>query len=161
MADCTISITAKTASGAALANATIAFTPLDANHLRGQDGAVIFPSTVTVTCDAGGLGTITLKTGDYTYQVALPTGTVRGRITVPDMVTTTLDILLGTAEAPYQVIDWASWRAIVVDVAAPWPSVAAGLAGTAEGGYFVAASDDDIVVMRRVSGAAVAIHIDL
>ena len=161
MADCLISITAKSITGAALAGATLTFSRLPGDSLTAQDGATIWPASAQVVCDGAGLGSITLKTGDYAYQVASATGQGRGRITVPDVVATTLELLLGTDEPPYELIDWEVYRDLVAATAAPADSVASGLTAAAEGALFLAASDTGFVIRRRVSAAAVPVYIDL
>lgn len=161
MADCLISITAKSITGAALANATVTFTRLPGDALTAQDGATIWPASVQVVCDAGGLGSVTLKTGDYSYQVSTATGAVRGRITVPDVVATTLELLLGAAQPPYVTITWAEYQALVSATAMPAASVAAGLAAVADGVTFLAVSDDGVAIIRRVAGAAVPAFVEL
>jgi len=161
MADCLITITAKSITGAALAGATLTFSRLPGDALTAQDGATIWPAAAQVVCDGAGLGSVTLKTGAYAYQVSSAAGAVRGRITVPDVIATTLELLLGTAEPPYELIDWEEFRDLVAATAAPADSVSGGLTATAEGALFLAASDAGLVVRRRVSAAAVPVYIDL
>ncbi len=161
MATCTVSIAAKTASGAALASAKIVFTPLPADKLRAQDGATIWPDAVSVTCDGAGLASVNLKTGDYRYQVAGPTGPANGRLTVPDLVSTSLDLLIGAAEPPYVTITWAEYQTLVSATAAPAVSVAAGLAAVADGVTFLAISDDGVSIIRRVAGAAIPAFVEI
>jgi len=161
MADCLITITAKSITGAALAGATLTFSRLPGEALTAQDGATIWPAAAQVVCDGAGLGSVTLKTGDYAYQVSSAAGAVRGRITVPDVIATTLELLLGTAEPPHELIDWEEFRDLVAATAAPADSVSEGLTAAAEGALFLAASDAGLVVRRRVSAAAVPVYIDL
>lgn len=161
MADCLITITAKSITGAALAGATLTFSRLPGDALTAQDGATIWPAAAQVVCDGAGLGSVTLKTGAYAYQVSSAAGAVRGRITVPDVIATTLELLLGTAEPPYELIDWEEFRDLVAATAAPADSVSEGLTAAAEGALFLAASDAGLVVRRRVSAAAVPVYIDL
>lgn len=160
MANCVISIAAKTATGAVLANATITFTPLPGDRLRGQDGGVIWPNAVQVICDAGGLGSVTLKTGDYSYQTTGPQGTVLGRLCVPEAVSADLSALLATPEA-YQLITWAEYQALVVITTTPFATIAAGLAGVADAALFMVAMTDDLGVYRRVGGAAVRAYTEV
>lgn len=94
MSLCTISITAKTAAGAALAGAVLTFTRTPGDRLTTDAGAAVWPLAVQVTCDASGLGSVSLIPGDYVLQTVGPTGSMRQLISVPDVVETTLDALL-------------------------------------------------------------------
>ncbi len=161
MADCLITITAKSITGAALAGAAITFSRLPGDALTAQDGATIWPAPAQVVCDGAGLGSVTLKTGAYAYQVSSAAGAVRGRITVPDVVATTLELLLGTAELPYVVITWAEYQTLVAATASPYATVAAGLAAVADGVTYLARSDDGVSIIRRVGTAAVPAYVEI
>ncbi len=161
MSLCTISITAKTAAGAALPGALLTFTPKPGDRLTADDGAAIWPLSVQVTCDASGLGSVSLLPGDYVCQSAGPLGSVRQLIEVPDVIATTLDLLIGTTGVAYEAITWAAYAALVATTVAPWPSVAAGVAGTADGSRFIAVSEGGIRVFKRAGSTATPCYIDL
>lgn len=161
MSLCTISITAKTAAGAALAGAVLTFTRTPGDRLTTDAGAAVWPLSVQVTCDAGGLGTVALLPGDYVCQTAGPLGPVRQLVTVPDVIATTLDVLIGSTGVTFETITWATYAALVAATVAPWASVAAGVAGTADGSRFIAVSDGGIRVFKRAGSTATPCFIDV
>lgn len=161
MANCAVSIAAKDATGAALAGAKIVFTPLPGDALRAQDAGVIWPTPIAVTCDGSGLATVTLKTGTYAYQTIVSQRSVNGRIVVPDLVATSLDVLIGAAEPPYATVTWAEYQTLVSATPTPYATVAAGLAAVSDGATYLAQSDDGVSIIRRVAGAAVPAFVEL
>jgi hypothetical protein len=161
MSLCTISITAKTAAGAALPGAVLTFTKSPGDRLTADDGAAIWPLSVQVSCDASGLGSVSLLPGDYVCQSAGPVGSVRQLITVPDVIATTLDVLIGSTGLTFETITWATYAALVATTVAPWPSVAAGVAGTADGSQFIAVSEGGVRVFKRAGAIATPCFIDL
>lgn len=161
MSLCTISITAKTAAGAALAGAVLTFTKSPGDRLTTDAGAAVWPLAVQVTCDASGLGSVTLLPGDYVCQTAGPQGPSRQLITVPDVIATTLDVLIGSTGIAYEAITWATYAALVATTVAPWASVAAGIAGVADGVRFIAVSDGGIRVFKRAGSTATPCFIDV
>lgn len=161
MALCTISITAKTTDGAALPNAALTFTPTPADRLTADGGAAIWPLSVQVTCDAGGLGTVALLPGNYALQTVGPHGATRQPVIVPDVLATTLDVLIGAVELPHELIDWDTYAGLVSAAVPPWSSVAAGVAATADGGRFIAVSQGSLAVFKRVGSDALPSYLVL
>ena len=97
----------------------LTFTPTPGDRLTTDAGAAVWPLSVQVTCDASGLGTVSLLPGDYVCQSAGPVGPVRQLITVPDVIATTLDVLIGTTGLTYEAISWATYAALVATTVAP------------------------------------------
>lgn len=161
MSLCTIYITARTAAGAALPAAVLTFTPSPGDRLRADGGATVWPTSVQVTCDASGLGSVALLPGAYVVQTAGPLGPVRQAITVPDTLSTTLDVLVGAVGVGYETISWATYAALVAATLTPWASVSAGVTGTADGSRFVAVSEGGLRVFKRVGAIATPCFIDL
>lgn len=161
MATCAITTTFRDSTGAAIPNARVTFVADAPDKLRGQDGAVLFPQPVEVTADGAGVASFSLKTGDYTYSATSRAGAIRGRLTVPDRVSATLDSLLLTPDVPHEVMTWPAFQALVDATPAPYASVSAGLAAVAEGVAFIAASDDTLVAVRKVGGAVTFIYPEL
>lgn len=161
MPTCLVTLTVKNSTGAAVPNASFAFTPAKPMELRATDGAVIVGGPVEVVCSVGGTGSVNLTPGPYTYRTSSAFGEVIGTITVPDLVTIGLDVLIGTVEAPYAQISWAEYQTLVSVTASPAASVTAGLAAVVDGTVYLALSDDGVSIIQRVAGAAVPCFVEI
>lgn len=161
MANCVISFDVDSIASQPMAYAKLGFRPVANQALRGQDGSLIWPDSVTLVLDAAGQGTITLKTGLYTVSVATRQGEVYRPFPVPDRVTATAAEILATPDVAYEVITWVAFQGLVDATVAPYASVAAGLAAVTDGTAFLAASDDTIAAVRRVAGAPVFLYPEL
>lgn len=160
MADCVITYTVRDSSGAVVPSATILFTPIDPRRLRGADSAVIIGSPVSVVANGAGVATVTLKSGVYAYRAVTAMGEVVGSFTVPEAVSANLSALLSTPEV-YQIISWAEYQTLVSITATPFATIAAGLAGVADGALFVALQTDTLGIYRRVGAAAVPAYVEV
>lgn len=157
---CTITTTIRDASGAAKPGAKIVFQPGDPSLLRGVDTGTEIGTPVEAVANGAGVLTVTLQPGHYIYSTIAGPTAVRGKITVPDRVAVDLEDILLTPDGPYEIVTWAAFQLLVAN-ATPYASIAAGLAAVAEGVAFVASSDDQLVLVRKVSGQPVNIFIDV